>query len=81
MSRDPETIQREIEQARDALAETLDNLAERTSPRRVAERGRQVLVERLRSPEATRVLSVAAGVVVLFVGYRVRRTRRARRNR
>ena len=81
MSRDPETIQREIEQARDALAETLDNLAERTSPRRVAERGRQVLVERLRSPEATRALGVAAGVVVLFVGYRVRRTRRTRRAR
>ncbi|HEX5497054.1 MAG TPA: DUF3618 domain-containing protein, partial [Mycobacteriales bacterium] len=51
MSRDPETIQHEIEQARDALAETLDALAERTSPRRVAERGRQALVERLRSPE------------------------------
>lgn len=84
MSRDPEAIQREIEQARDALAETLDTLTERTNPRRVAERGRQVLVDRLRSPEGTRALTMAAGVVVLLVAYRAgraRRARRARRNR
>ncbi|HEY9389743.1 MAG TPA: DUF3618 domain-containing protein [Mycobacteriales bacterium] len=79
MSRDPEAIQREIEQARDALAETLDTLAERTNPRRVAERGRQVLVDRLRSPEGTRALTMAAGVVVLLVAYRAGRARRARR--
>lgn len=81
MSRDPETIQREIEQARDALARTLDTLAERTSPRRVAERGRQALVDRLRSPEATTALAITAGVAALLVARRVRRARRARRAR
>ena len=37
--RDPDTIQREIEQTRAELADTIDAIAERISPRRAASRG------------------------------------------
>lgn len=37
MARDPDTIQREIEQARDALAATLDQLSTKASPKRAVE--------------------------------------------
>jgi hypothetical protein len=37
--RDPDTIQREIEQTRAGLADTIDAIAERISPRRAASRG------------------------------------------
>lgn len=79
MSRDPETIQREIEQAREALAETFDALAERASPRRAAERGRQALADMARSPQAQKAYAVGAVVVALLVARRVQRARRARK--
>ena len=37
--RDPDTIQREIEQTRAELADTIDAIADRVSPRRAASRG------------------------------------------
>src|SRR3954453_1394374 len=37
--RDPDTIQREIEQTRAELADTIDAIADRISPRRAASRG------------------------------------------
>jgi hypothetical protein len=39
--RDPDTIQREIEQARDALADSLDELSERAHPKHLVEAGRR----------------------------------------
>ena len=39
MARDPESIQREIEATRAQLAESIDAIAERVSPKRVASRG------------------------------------------
>jgi hypothetical protein len=35
--RDPDTIKAEIDQARDQLASTVDSLAERANPRRLAD--------------------------------------------
>jgi hypothetical protein len=37
VARDPDTIQREIEQARDALAVTLDQLGSKASPQRLVD--------------------------------------------
>ena len=37
MARDPDTIQSDIEKARNALAESLDVLSERASPKRFVE--------------------------------------------
>ena len=69
----PEEIQREIEQTRDALAGTLDQLAERYNPKAVAGRGRQAVLARLRSPAGMAVVGVGAGLVALLVVRRVRR--------
>ena len=73
MSRDPETIQQEIEQTRDALAGTLDQLAARYSPKAVAGRGRQAVVAKLRTPAGMAVAGVSAGLLVLLVVRRIRR--------
>ncbi len=43
MARDPDTIEREIDQARDALAATLDELGVRADPKRILESGKQSL--------------------------------------
>jgi hypothetical protein len=50
VARDPDTIQREIEQARDALAESLDALGERASPKRLVDVGKESVQEQLDDP-------------------------------
>ncbi|NDU71221.1 DUF3618 domain-containing protein [Actinomadura sp. DSM 109109] len=45
MSRDPEALEREIERSRQQLARTIDELADRVSPRNVAQRGAERLKE------------------------------------
>jgi hypothetical protein len=77
MSRSPETIQRDIEQTRDQLASTLDRLAERASPKRLAERGRERAVAGARSPVG---LGVLGGITLLTTLLVVRRVRRHRGN-
>ncbi len=62
--RDPETIQREIEQTRAQLAGTLDELAERASPKRVAAQGKAALLETTRGRA---VLATVAGLIVLRI--------------
>src|SRR4051794_40746067 len=44
--RKPDTIQREIEQTRAELADTIDAIADRISPRRAASRGAQAVRSR-----------------------------------
>ncbi len=50
MARDPDTIQREIEQARDALADSLDALAERANPKHFVDAGKESVQARLADP-------------------------------
>ena len=73
MSRSPETIQQEIEQTRDQLASTLDQLAERASPKRLVERGRARAVGAATSPTGLGVIGGVALVATLLVVRRVRR--------
>jgi hypothetical protein len=75
MARSPEAIQREIEQTRDQLASTLDQLAERTSPKRLAERGRERAVAAATSPAGLGVLGGVALLTTLLVARRIRRRR------
>lgn len=77
MSRDPEKIQREIEASRAQLASTLDQLAERTSPKRLAGQAKESAVVFFSSPPGMAVL----GAVGLLVALRVARRARARRRR
>jgi proteasome assembly chaperone (PAC2) family protein len=76
VSRDPEKIQREIEASRAQLASTLDQLAERTSPKRLAEQAKESAVVFFRSPPGMAVL----GAVGLLVALRIARGVRNRRN-
>lgn len=63
MARDPETIQREIEQARDALADSLDALGEKASPKRLVDAGKQGAQERLADPRVKYGL-IALGALI-----------------
>lgn len=63
MARDPDTIQREIEKARDALADSLDALGERASPKRLVDTGRASVLSTLADPRV-RYSLIAVGVVL-----------------
>jgi Protein of unknown function (DUF3618) len=66
--RDPDTIKQEIDQARDQLAVTVDNLAERASPRRIAEDVKSGVVRFVKKPAVAMSLAgIGAVLVVLFV--------------
>jgi hypothetical protein len=75
MTRDPETIQKEIERSRDALAETLDQLAERTSPKRLAGVARHRATQFAVSPPGLAVFGGVALLVALGVARRIRKAR------
>lgn len=63
MARDPDTIERDIEQARDALAATLDELTDRTNPKRFVESGKASMRQRLADPRV-RYPMIAIAVLI-----------------
>jgi uncharacterized protein DUF3618 len=63
VARDPDTIERDIEQARDALAATLDELSERANPKRFVESGKASVRQRLADPRVRYPL-IAVGVLI-----------------
>jgi len=67
VARDPDTIQRDIEQARDALADSLDALSVRASPKRLIEGGKQSVRNTLRDPKIKYGALAAAAVLVLLL--------------
>lgn len=67
MARDPDDIEREIEQARDALASTLDELGTRANPKRVVESGKASLQTKLEDPKVRNTLIAVAGLVGLLL--------------
>ncbi len=73
VNRDPETIQREIEHAREALGSTLDQLVERTSPKRLAAVGKASVREFVMSTKGKMIIGgTAAAVTALVVVNRLR---------
>ena len=74
--RDPEVIKQEIAQARDRLAVTVDSLAERANPQRVAEDLKATALRFLKQPA---VAATLAGVGVLTVVIIIRGIRGIRR--
>ncbi|MGY5885965.1 DUF3618 domain-containing protein [uncultured Modestobacter sp.] len=76
MPRTPDQIQQEIDAARESLAATLDELAFRTSPKRLSEQGKAKAQEFLQSPPGIAIVSVV-GLTITFVVTRriVRRIR------
>ena len=68
MARDPDTIQREIERNRDALAASLDVLTARVNPRKLADDGKQAAAAKLADPKVKYALiGLGALVVVALV--------------
>jgi hypothetical protein len=68
VDRDPETIRKDIDQARDQLAVTVDNLAERANPRRIADDLKSGVVRFVKKPPvAVSLAGIGALLVVLFV--------------
>ncbi len=63
MVRDAETIQAEIERARDALAVAVDELTTRANPKRVVEQGKQSVRDILARP-AVKFSLIGAGALV-----------------
>ncbi|GEL18698.1 DUF3618 domain-containing protein [Pseudonocardia asaccharolytica] len=67
MARDPETIQREIEKTRDALAESLNELADRAHPRKFVDSGKQQLQARMADPRIKYALYGVGALLALAV--------------
>jgi hypothetical protein len=71
--RDPDTIKRDIDQARDQLASTVDSLAERANPRRVADDVKAGVVRFVKKPAVAVSLAGVGALVVVVVVRRIRR--------
>ncbi|MEU7633892.1 DUF3618 domain-containing protein [Nocardia sp. NPDC049190] len=71
MARDTERIERDIEAARTRLASTLDELAVRADPHRIADDTKQIVVAKLNEPKVKYSLigaaALVAGLVVLKI--------------
>lgn len=60
-------IQSQIEQARAALADAVDQLTYRTNPKRVIEKTKASLVAKAQSDQGRIVIGVVGGVIVLVI--------------
>jgi len=67
VSRDPKQIQANIDEARNALAGTLDEIAYRTSPKKLKGDAQTAVKDWIASPKGQLAIRVAAGLVVLRV--------------
>lgn len=67
MARNPETIQREIETTRDALAASMDALTHRANPKRLVDNGKQQVQTKLADPRIKYTLIGLGALVALSV--------------
>ncbi len=67
MVRDAETIQAEIERARDSLATAVDELTTRANPKRVIEEGRKTLLATLAEPRVKYSLMAVGALLAVVV--------------
>jgi hypothetical protein len=67
VARDPDTIEHDIEQARDALAATLDQLSDKANPKRFVEYGKSSVQEKLSDPRVRYVLIGVGALVTIAV--------------
>lgn len=70
--RDPDTIKQEIDQARDQLASTVDSLAERANPRRLADDAKARAIGFVKKPAVAISL---AGIAALAAAWAIRKIR------
>jgi hypothetical protein len=74
--RDTTEIRADIERARDQLAVTVDLLADRLAPQRLADKAKTAIKAKLTSPAGIAVAGGAAAVLTLVVVRNLRRSRR-----
>ncbi|NKY87145.1 DUF3618 domain-containing protein [Nocardia veterana] len=67
MARDTEHIEREIEAARNRLASTLDELAVRADPQRIADNTKQAVLAKVNEPKVKYSLIGAGALVGVLV--------------
>jgi hypothetical protein len=67
VARDPDTIQREIEQARDALASTLDQLGTQANPKKLVGDAKASAVSKLNEPKIKYPLIGIVALIVLLL--------------
>jgi hypothetical protein len=67
VARDPDTIQLEIEQARDALASTLDQLGTKASPQRLVDTAKSNVRTTLSRPKVRYPLIGFGALIVLLL--------------
>jgi hypothetical protein len=67
VARDAETIQAEIERAREALAVTVDELTTRANPKRVVEKGRSTARSAMADPKIKFSLIGVGGLLALVL--------------
>jgi hypothetical protein len=70
--RDPEAIKQDIDVARDQLAATVDSLAERANPRRLADDLKARAIELVTKPAVIASLAGVGAIVVVVVVRRIR---------
>lgn len=71
MARDTESIERDIERARDQLANTLDELATRANPRKVVEQAKSTVLAKVEEPQVRLALVGVGALFVAAVLYRI----------
>jgi hypothetical protein len=67
VARDPDAIERDIEEAREALANTLDALTERANPQRLVDKGKERAAATLADPKVKYTLIAIGGLVALVL--------------
>jgi hypothetical protein len=67
MARDADTIERDIEQARDALAATLQEIGTRANPQRLVEAGKEQVEATMADPRVRYTLMGIGALIVLLL--------------
>jgi hypothetical protein len=70
--RDPRQIQLEIDSARESLAATLDQIAYRTSPKRLRAQGKDAVVRFLQTPAGKATVGAVGLLITVVVVNKVR---------
>ncbi|MDQ1722561.1 MAG: hypothetical protein QOI26_2295 [Pseudonocardiales bacterium] len=76
--RDASQIRAEIEQARDQLAVTVDQLADRLAPKRLVDDVKATLKQKAMTPQGKAVIGGAALLLSVLMIRNIRRSRRDR---
>lgn len=71
--RDPNAIKQDIDQARDQLASTVDALAERANPQRIADDAKAAVIQFVKKPAVMVSIAGLGTVVVVIFVRRIRR--------